>query len=95
MKRFVIALAFVLGTCTMTSAESKQGIGLEEAISIATMEVPGTVIEADIEEGIYEIKIKAEGGERIKFKIDPNDGTILRKGRIVKGPNGFSKHEDK
>jgi len=92
MKRFVIALAFVLGTCTMTSAEAKQGIGLEEAISIATMEVPGAVIEADIEDGIYEIKIRTDNGESIKLKIDPKDGSVIRKGKIVKGlSKGFSK----
>ncbi|MDO8446884.1 MAG: PepSY domain-containing protein [Deltaproteobacteria bacterium] len=92
MKRFVITVAFVLGTCNMTSAEAKQGIGLEETISIATKEFPGTVIEAEIEDGIYEIKIRTNNGEMVKLKIDPKDGSIIRKGKIVKGSSkGFSK----
>lgn len=96
MKRLAIALIFILGAYTFVIAEEKGAITLEEAISIATKEAPGRVIEAELENGIYEVKIKTEGGERIKFKIDPKDGTILRRGRIVKGSSkGFGKPEDK
>lgn len=70
------------------------GITIEQAIDIAKKEVPGKVIEAEFEEGIYEVKIRTENGERVKFKIDPKDGTIIRKGRIVKGSSkGFSKQK--
>lgn len=96
MKRLVIALVFILGTCTVASAEERQGITLEEAVNIAIKEVPGKVIEAEFENGIYEVKIRTESGERIKFRIDPKDGTILRKGKIVKSSSkGFGKPEDK
>lgn len=94
MRKIVIVLAIVLGSSSVVFAEEKQGITLEEAINIASREVPGSVIEAEFEEGIYEIKIRTENGERVKFKIDPKDGTIIRKGRIVKGSSkGFSKPE--
>lgn len=94
MKKIVIALAIVLGSSSVVFAEGRQGITLEEAINIASREVPGKVIEAEFEEGIYEVKIRTENGERVKFKIDPKDGTIIRKGRIVKGSSkGFSKQK--
>lgn len=94
MKKIVIALAIVLGSSSGVFAEEKQEITLEEAINIASKEVPGKVIEAEFEEGIYEVKIRTENGERVKFKIDPKDGTIIRKGRIVKGSSkGFGKPE--
>ena len=94
MRKIVIVLAIVLGSSSVVFAEGKKGITLEEAIDIASREVPGSVIEAEFEEGFYEIKIKAEGGDRIKLKIDPKDGTIIRKGRIVKGSSkGFSKQK--
>lgn len=94
MRKIVIVLAFILGSSSVVFAEGKKGITLEEAINIASREVPGRVIEAEIEEGIYEIKIRTENGERVKFKIDPKDGTIIRKGRIVKGSSkGFGKQE--
>ena len=69
-------------------------VAIEQAIDIGKKEVPGKVIEAEIEDGIYEVKIRTESGERVKFKIDPKDGTIIRKGRIVKGSSkGFSKQK--
>ena len=94
MKKIVIVLAFVLGSSIMAFAEGRQGITLEDAINIASREVPGKVIEAEFEEVIYEVNIRTESGERVKFKIDPKDGTIIRKGRIVKGSSkGFSKQK--
>lgn len=84
MKRFVIALYIILGACTMAFAQERQGITLEDAIGIAKREVPGEVIKAEFEDGIYEIKIMTEDGERIKVKIDAKDGSIIRKGKILK-----------
>ncbi len=66
-------------------------ISLERAVEIATREVAGKVLEAELEKGVYEVKILTGNGERIKIKIDPRDGTILRKGRVVKVTNGFGK----
>ena len=87
MKKFLISLAFILGTCTVSFAEERQTITLEDAISIAKKEVPGEVVKAEFDDGIYEIKIITEDGERIKVKIDPYDGSIIRKGKILKGPS--------
>lgn len=66
-------------------------ISLERAVEIATREVAGKVLEAELEKGIYEVKILTGNGERVKMKIDPRDGRILRKGRVVKVTNGFGK----
>ncbi|MBF8251357.1 MAG: Peptidase propeptide and YPEB domain [Deltaproteobacteria bacterium] len=68
-------------------------VTLEDALNIANKEVPGKVLEAEFEDGVYEIKIMTEKGEKIKLKIDPDDGTILRKGLMMKdrSKNGFHK----
>lgn len=87
MKMVFITLFFILGTLYPAFAEERQGINLEEAISIATKEVPGRVLEAEFENGVYEVKVKTENGEKIKMKIGPGDGTILRKGKVVKTAN--------
>lgn len=87
MKMVFMTLFFILGTLYPAFAEERQGINLEEAISIATKEVPGRVLEAEFENGVYEVKVKTENGEKIKMKIDPGDGTILRKGKVVKTAN--------
>lgn len=66
-------------------------ISLERAVEIATREVAGKVLEAELEKGVYEVKILTGNGERIKMKIDHRDGTIIRKGRVVKVTSGFGK----
>lgn len=92
MKKVILGL-FVLMLILLRSlsiAEEKggkeieEGITIEQAIDIGKKEVPGKVIEAEIEDGIYEIKIRTDNGERVKLKIDPKDGSIIRKGKIVK-----------
>lgn len=100
MKKVILGL-FVLMLMLLHSlsiAEEKggkaieAGITIEQAIDIGKKEVPGKVIEAEIEDGIYEIKIRTDNGERVKLKIDPKDGSIIRKGKIVKGlSKDFSK----
>ncbi len=71
-----------------------EGITLEKAIEIAVNETSGKVLEAEFEEGIYEVKIRTDSGERVKFKVNLKDGTIIRKGRIIKDSSRvFSKHE--
>lgn len=89
MKKFVISTMLI--TAINAPSFANEGTPLEKAIEIAVNEAPGKVIKAEFEEGIYEVKIRTENGERIKFKINSN-GTIIRKGRIVKGSSkGFSK----
>lgn len=96
MKRIMIAVLMVSAFNTLAFAEERgrrieTGITLEKAIEIATKDVPGRVLEAEFEKGVYEVKISTKNGERIKVKIDPRDGTILRKGRVVKVTNGIGK----
>ena len=92
-KVFLVALISVLGATGSVFGEEKPGISLVTAIGIANREVPGEVIEAEFEDAVYEIKIRTEKGEKIKLKIDPTDGTILRKGLMIKdrSQNGFDK----
>lgn len=103
MKIYIVGLSLlmVLLLSAVSRAEEKAdkaveaGITIEQAIEIAKKEIPGSVIEAEYEaeKGVYEVKIKTEDGERIKLKIDAKDGSIKRKGRILKGasPKGSSK----
>lgn len=50
---------------------------LEQAMKLALESYPGTVVEAEEEHGLYEIKIRTEKGEIIKVKIDPADGSMV------------------
>ncbi|MDO8444660.1 MAG: PepSY domain-containing protein [Deltaproteobacteria bacterium] len=86
-------MILVLGTCGFVLGEEKPRITLDDALNIAIKEVPGKVLEAEFEDGVYEIKIRTEVGETIKLKIDPDNGTILRKGLMMKdrSKNGFHK----
>lgn len=81
---FAVALIAILGAGSLAFAEERPRISMITAISIATREVPGEVIEAELEDDVYEIKIRTEKGEKIKLKIDPNDGSILKKGLMMK-----------
>jgi len=92
-KFFFITLILVLGTYGFVFGEEKPRITLDHALNIAIKEVPGEVLEIEFEDGVYEIKIMTEKGEKIKLKIDPDDGTILRKGLMMKNrsKNGFHK----
>lgn len=95
-KVFVIALVLILGAGGSAIGEEKPKISIVTAISIAIREVPGEVIEAEFEDDVYEIKIRTEKGDRIKLKVDPYDGTIIRKGLMMKGrsENGFDKPQN-
>lgn len=92
-KFFLMTLILVLGTYGFALGEERPRITLDDALNIAIKEVPGKVMEAEFEDGVYEIKIRTETGETIKLKIDPDNGTILRKGLMIKdrSKNGFHK----
>ena len=55
----------------------KKMITLEEAIKIATDEVPGRVIKVEFEKGKYEIKIRTEDGRKVEVNVDPRSGRIV------------------
>lgn len=61
--------------------KGKKDITMEEAITLASKEVPGEVIKAEFEKGYYEIKIRTAEGRIEKLYVDPRDGSILRKGK--------------
>lgn len=97
MSKFLfITLILVLGTYSFALGEEKPRITLDHALNIALKEVPGEVLEAEFEDGFYEIKIRTENGEKIKLKIDPDDGTIIRKGLMMRdrSKNGFHKPQN-
>lgn len=84
MRYMALALSFVLLFNSPAMAEKRADISLEEAVRIVSKNVAGTVMDAEFEDGVYEVKIRTERGDRIKLKIDPRDGRVLRKARIIK-----------
>lgn len=64
MKKVIVGLVVLMMLLlrTLSFAEGKNNVGgitLEQAVEIAKKEVPGKVLEAEFEEGFYEVKIKA------------------------------------
>lgn len=92
----LVIMISILATCGNVLGEDKPRITLAEAVNIAKKEIPGKVLETELEDGVYEIKIRTENGEKIKVKIDPNDGTIIRKGLMIRdfSNKGFHKHQN-
>ncbi len=52
-------------------------ISLDEAVAIATSEVPGKVVKIEYERGVYEVKIIDGQGSRVEVYIDAASGKIL------------------
>lgn len=97
MNKFLFTtLILVVASYGSVFGEEKPRITLNDALNIAIKEVPGKVLEAEFEGGVYEIKIMTEKGEKIKLKIDPDDGAIIRKGLMMKDhpKNGFHKPQN-
>ncbi|MBI5286962.1 MAG: PepSY domain-containing protein [Deltaproteobacteria bacterium] len=65
------------------AGERKGGITLEEAIRIAIKEVPGEVIKAELERGVYEIKVRTREGKIEKTYVDAKDGSVIKKKGIT------------
>ena len=53
-------------------------ISMDEAVESALNAIPGKVIETEMEDGIYEIKIQSEEGWISDVYVDPWDGSILK-----------------
>lgn len=53
-------------------------ISMDEAIESALNSIPGKVIETEMDNGIYEIKILSEEGWVSEVYVDPWDGSILK-----------------
>ncbi len=53
-------------------------ISMDEAVESALNAIPGKVIETEMENGIYEIKILSEEGWISDVYVDPWDGSILK-----------------
>jgi len=53
-------------------------ISVDDAVSIATREVPGKAIKVEFEKEIYEVKIRSKDGDKVEVKVDPIDGKILK-----------------
>ena len=72
----MLSLLFVV---LSQAGELPRGITLKEAIAIAAEKAPGEVIKAELEDGIYEIKIKGAGGETEKVHLDAATGKEVKK----------------
>ena len=90
---FLVIMISIPVTCGIVLGGEKPRITLGDAVNIAKKEMPGKVLETELEDGVYEIKIRTENGETIKVRIDPNDGTVMRKGLMIRdfSDKGFRK----
>lgn len=55
---------------------------LADAISIATKKAPGEVIKGELEDGIYEVKIKRKSGRIENIYLDAATGKLVEKATI-------------
>ncbi|MDH4099021.1 MAG: PepSY domain-containing protein [Nitrospirota bacterium] len=60
-----------------TQSSDRVVASLEQAIKLALEAYPGTVVKAENEHGLYEIRIRTDKGEVITVKIDPADGSMV------------------
>lgn len=75
----MVSLLFVV---LSQAGELPKGITLNKAISIATEKVPGEAIKAELEDGIYEIKIKTVSGRTEKVYLDTATGKPVEKATV-------------
>lgn len=72
----------ITGMVSAQSVADATGLTEEQVIEIALMEIPGEVIEVELdrEDGvqIYEVEILAEDGREMEIEIGADDGTILK-----------------
>ncbi|MCC3355844.1 PepSY domain-containing protein [Bacillus sp. REN16] len=61
------------------TTEASVKISIDQAISIATKDTPGKIVEIELDEdGYYEIEMKHDGKE-VEMEVSAVDGTILKK----------------
>ena len=62
---------------------SQATVGVDQAIAIALADVPGKVVETEIEEEdgklVWEVEVVDSANQVFEFEIDANDGRILEK----------------
>jgi hypothetical protein len=70
-----------------------QRITMEEAIERALNAIPGKVIEAEMDDGIYEIYVLSEEGWVSEVYVDPWNGSILKiKSKHRRSPEPHSRY---
>ena len=86
----VLFLLFTFNVADLSSASERnysiidqnvvqlERISMDEAVESALNAIPGKVIETEMEDGIYEIKIQSEEGWISDVYVDPWDGSILK-----------------
>lgn len=79
MKRgtIILTLSILLTLSSHVLYGEERGITLIEAINIATKVVPGEAIKAELERGVYEVKILTRGGRVEKVYVDVRDGRVF------------------
>lgn len=73
-----VSSATIASTQDVNAQATKQRITKDEAIAIATKDIPGKVVDVDYDDGEYEIEIRTET-YKIEFEIDASTGRIIQK----------------
>lgn len=72
----------IAGMVSAQSAAEATGLSEEQIIEIALTEVPGDVLEVELEqhrgEQVFEIEILSEDGEEVEVEIAAETGDVLR-----------------
>ena len=63
-------------------ADKSSIIPITEAIAIAIKHVPGDVVKAELERGLYEIKVRTAEGETVKIYLDAATGKPVEKATV-------------
>jgi len=83
MKKTIALLttsALFLFMVVVSHAADKSGIiPITEAIAIAIKHVPGDVVKAELERGLYEIKVRTAEGKTEKVYVDSSSGEMFEK----------------
>ena len=86
----VLFLLFTFNVAGLSSASERnysiidqyvvqlERISMDEAIERTLNVIPGKVIETEVEDGIYAIRIESEDDWVFKVYVDPWDGSILK-----------------
>lgn len=84
----------LVGAVSAQSVANATGLTLEQAIEIALLEVPGEVLEAEMdqEDGlvVFEVEIQSETGEEFEIEVAGATGEILE----VEAEDGDTEEDD-
>ncbi len=78
-----VTLIIMLSVVVSKGGETGERIGMKEAIGIALDRVEGEVVRAELERGLYGIRIRTGKGEMKEVYVDAATGKVVEKKNIT------------